>query len=60
MISEWTLLIILMVPIVAFGLGAICITLWSQLRHITKQLAMPLHHSDVHRRHAGFLQNASR
>lgn len=60
MISEWTLLIILMVPIVAFGLGAVCISLWQQLRQITNQLVMPLHQADARRHHAAIFQNASR
>ena len=35
-ISEWTLLILLMVPLAAFIVGALLITAWSQTMHLLR------------------------
>lgn len=59
MISEWTLLILLMVPLAAFVFGALMIALWSQTNNLLQTLNIAMAAKSPRHSHS-ILQNASR
>lgn len=58
MINEWTLLIVLLVPIVAFLVGGICITAWTQTQKLVSEVSNIVPQKTARRRAIVF-QNAS-
>lgn len=58
-ISEWTLLILLMVPLAAFVVGALLIAAWSQTTNLVRTINIVMAIKD-HRHSHSILQNASR
>ena len=59
MISEWTLLILLMVPLAAFVVGALLIAAWSQTNNLLQAFSVVVATKN-HRHSHSILQNASR
>ena len=59
MISEWTLLVLLMVPIAAFVVGALLIAVWSQATSLIQSVNSVLVSSAPRHTHS-ILHNASR
>ena len=58
MINEWTLLIVLLVPIAAFVVGGICITAWTQTQRLVSEVSNIMPQKSARQRAIVF-QNAS-
>lgn len=59
MINEWTLLILLLMPLAAFMTGGLLINLWAHTRKLLNTVTMPMPLKTSHRRHI-YLHSASR
>ena len=58
MINEWTLLIVLLLPIAAFVVGGICITAWAQTQKLVSEVSNIVPQKTTRQRAIAF-QNAS-